>query len=71
MQKIVKKIERYNIPYELVINADQTPLKYIPVGHSTLASKNSKNIPLAGVGGKRAITATFSQTLDDSFYRCI
>ena len=41
-------MERFNIPHELVINADQTPLKYVPVGCSTLASKNSKNVPLAG-----------------------
>ena len=60
-------MERFNIPHELVINADQTPLKYVPVGRSTLASKNSKNVPLAGAADKRAITATFAQTLDDSF----
>ena len=48
MHKIVKKIEKYNIPHDLVIDADQTPLKYVPVGRSTLASKNSKNVPLAG-----------------------
>ena len=40
MQKIVKKIEKYNIPHDLFINADQTPLKYVPVGRSKLASKN-------------------------------
>ena len=67
MHKIVKKIEKYNIPHDLVINADQTPLKYVPVDRCTLASRNSKNVPLAGAADKRAITATFAQTLDDSF----
>ena len=67
MHKIVQKIEKHQIPHSLIINADQTPLKYVPVGRSTLAAKNSKNVPLAGAADKRAITATFGQTLDDTF----
>ena len=43
MHKIVKKMEKYNIPHDLVINANQAPLKYVSAGRSTLASKNSKN----------------------------
>ena len=67
MHKIVKKIEKYDIPHDLVLNTDQTPLKYVPVGRSTLASKNLKNVPLTGAADKRAVTATFAQTLDDRF----
>ena len=51
----------------MVINADQTLSKYIPVGPSTLALRNSKSVKLAGSADKRAITATFAQTLDDAF----
>ena len=32
MHKIVQKVEKHNIPYSLIINADQTPWKYVPVG---------------------------------------
>ena len=32
MHKVVKKVEKHNIPYSLIINADQTPSKYVPVG---------------------------------------
>ena len=52
------------MPHHLVINADQTPLKYVPGGCSTLVLENSKNVALAGASDKRAITA---QTLDGSF----
>ena len=37
MPNIVKKKEKHNIPHDLLINADQTLLKYVPVGRSTLA----------------------------------
>ena len=47
MHKIVKKIEKYNIPHDLVINADQTPLRYVPAGRSTLAVRRiQKMFPL-------------------------
>ena len=47
MHKIVKKIEKYKIPHDLVINADQTPLRYVPVGRSTLAVRRiQKMFPL-------------------------
>ena len=67
MHIIVHKIEKYQIPHSLVLNADQTPLKYVPLGRSTLAQQNSKDVPLAGSADKRAITATFAQTLDNQF----
>ena len=51
----------------LIINADQTPSKYVPVGQSTLAEKNVKDVPISGSADKRSITATFAETLDDSF----
>ena len=38
---IVRKVEDYPIPSSLVINIDQTPLKYAPAFSRTMASKNS------------------------------
>ena len=67
MLKIVEKVEKHNIPHSLIINADQTPSKYVPVGWSTLAEKNVKDVPIFGSGDKRLITATFAETLDGSF----
>ena len=31
--------EEHNIPQNLVLNLDQTPLKYVPVSHNTMAKK--------------------------------
>ena len=64
MHKIVKKIEKYQISYHLVTNADQTPLNYVPID---LALKSLKNVPFVGTADKWATTATFAQTLDGSF----
>ena len=64
---MVQKVEKHNIPHSLIINADQTPSKYVPVGRSTLAENNVKDVPISGSADKRSITATFAETLDGSF----
>ena len=58
--KIVQKVEKRKILHSLIINADQTPLKYVPVGRSTLAEKNVKDVPISDSADKRSITATFA-----------
>eukprot|EP00794_Sanderia_malayensis_P006691 gene6691-7447_t len=65
--EIVTTIEKYNIPPSLIINLDQTPSKYVPVGNTTLAQKNSCNVIVAGSSDKRTITATFAITLRGDF----
>ena len=49
MHKIVKKIEKYQISYHLVTNADQTLLNYVPID---LALKSLKNVPIVGAADK-------------------
>ena len=39
LHEIVTKVEKHNIPPELILNIDQTPLKYVPVGNETLAPR--------------------------------
>ena len=56
-----------NIPHSLIISADQTPLKYVPVGWSTLAEKNVRDIPISGSADKRLITATYAEAFDGPF----
>ena len=51
----------------MIISADQTPLKYVPVGWSTLAEKNVRDIPISGTADKRLITATYTETFDGPF----
>ena len=67
MHKVVKKVEKHDILHSLILNADQTPSKYVPSARYTLAQKNSKEVPIAGGADKRAITATFVETLDSKF----
>ena len=48
----------------MILNFDQTPCKYVLVPTTTLAKRNSKQVAIKGINDKRAITATFTITLD-------
>ena len=37
LHEIVTKVEKHNIPPKLILNIDQTLLKYVPIGNETLA----------------------------------
>ena len=64
---IVALAEEHNVPFSLILNLDQTPLKYIPVGRQSLAKKGSKSVSIAGSTDKRSITGTFLITLSGNF----
>ena len=65
--QIVNMVEKYSIPSSLIINIDQTPLKYAPVTSRTMSRKNSKHVHIAGFSYKQAITGTFGITLSEKF----
>lgn len=48
METIVKK---YNIPPQLILNADQTP-SYVSVGKSTMAKRGDKSVSIKGLSDK-------------------
>ena len=50
--EITSLVERHSIPSTLVINIDQTPLKYAPVSSRTMATKNSMHVHVAGFSYK-------------------
>ena len=56
---IVSIINKYNIPPSMVINIDQTPLKFAPVSGFALNGKGEVDVPIKGVDYKQAMTATF------------
>ena len=62
--RIANIIEKHNIPKSLVLNSDQTPSKYVTVGRTTMAPKNSTRIGLAGSTDKCSFTLTLTVTLD-------
>ena len=67
LHDIMSLVEEHNIPDSLVMNLDQTPLKYVPTSNHTLAKKGSKSIAIAGSYDKRCITGTYVITLKGDF----
>ena len=63
MHNIASTVNKYNIPDELILNADQTPSKYVSANNVTMAATNQKTIPVAGGADKRAVTLTVAQSL--------
>ena len=55
------------VPDEMILNWDQTAIKYIPISNWTMATEGSKRIELIGQDDKRQITATFAGTLTGNF----
>ena len=55
------------IPDDLIINWDQTSIKYIPVSAWTMAEHKSKRVEVSGIEDKRQITAAFAASLFGSF----
>ena len=56
----ISKLE--DIPKDLVIDWDQTAVKYIPVSNWTQEVKGTKLVEIAGTDDKRQITATLTVT---------
>ena len=51
----------------MVLNHDQTPLKYVPFGNTTLTQKSSSTVPIKGVSDKGMITGAFTISLDGQY----
>ena len=67
LSDIIDKRRKYNIPPELVVNADQTPSSYVSVGKRTMDPRGSRAVPIKGLSDKRNITLTLVITLSGSF----
>ena len=48
----------------MILNSDQTPLKYVQAGRFTMAPKGAKKVGVAGSADKRMITLTLTVTQD-------
>ena len=51
----------------MIVNWDQTAIKYIPVSNWTMAKEGSKRVEMAGIDDKRQITAMFAALLSGNF----
>ena len=67
LHEIVTKVEKHKISPELILNIDQTPLKYVPVGNETLAPGGETSVTIEGSSDKRSITGTFEISLHGDF----
>ena len=63
--KVIVAIEE--VPPCLIINWDQTGIKYVSVSEWTMAKHGSKKVEITGAGDKRQITAVFAGTLSGTF----
>ena len=63
----MKKVEEYLIPHSLILNFDQTPLKFVRSYSTTLTEQNSKQASIAAGLEKCSMTATFTITFNDNF----
>ena len=59
-KRIASIIEEHDIPKELILNLDQTPLSYTSPGKYTFNPKGAKTVPIKGIDDKRQITTTFT-----------
>ena len=55
------------IPHELIINRDLTPLKIAPSSNWTMEKRGTKRVEISAVDDKRQITAVFGCTLAGDF----
>ena len=57
----------HNIPEELILNLDQTPLGLTFASKVTFTKKGSKQVPIANIDDKRQITGTFCVSMKGDF----
>ena len=67
-QRKIKGVQlQYNIPDELIINFDSTPLAFVCSPNHTLDYQGNHSIPLVDTGKKKQITGTFAISMSGSF----
>ena len=67
LKDIVNLILQYNIPEELILNLDQTPLGFTSASKVTFAPMGSKKVPISNIDDKRQITGTFTVSIKGDF----
>ena len=66
-KEIFEVVQAQNIPPELIINIDQTPLPFVLISKYTMNKKGESNVPILGTADYRQITGTFAITLSGRF----
>ena len=70
-QKVISTyVYDHDIPTDLIINLDQTPLSYVSPGKYTFNMKGAKHVPIKGFDDKLQITTTFAVSASGDFCLC-
>ena len=60
-------VEMDEIPFDLIINWDQTGINYVPVSSWTMEKQGARRVEIVGVDDKQQITAVFSCSMAGDF----
>ena len=60
-------VQAHEIPAEMIINIDQTPLPFVLISKYTLAEKGASRVSVPGTSDYRQITGTFGVTMAGDF----
>ena len=66
-RRIASIIEEHDVPKELILILDQTPLSYVSPGKYTFNPKGAKTVPIKGIDDNRQITATSTVSMIENF----
>ena len=66
-KEISEAVHADNIPSELIINIDQTPLPFVLISKYTMNRTGEKTVPILGTSDYRQITGTFAVTMHGKF----
>ena len=66
-RRITSISEEHDIPKELILNLDQTPLPDVLSEKYTFNPKDAKTVPIKDIDDKRRITATFTVSITGKF----
>ena len=67
LMQISSFVKVHNIPADLIINWDQTPINVAPTTNWTMAEEGSKRVEVAALNDKRQFTSTLAVTMSGEF----
>ena len=67
MVTIKEVVSVYDVPDDLIINIDQTPLPFVLISKYTMDKTNEKFVPISDSAVYYQITGTFSVTVSGKF----
>ena len=66
-KEIAETVQADNIPAQLIINIDQTPLPFVLISKYTMNKKGESTVSILGTAVYQQVTGTFSVTMSGNF----